>query len=661
MLSAGVVAEMYNLPAGRLRITCDHASAGGITSMHLRNVATSFIINNCRSCPFHRVVDIDNIGYAILKEWEEAQAEIRDTRQQQEEKKARLQELVSGDLSEALQYEDITVQSILSLVALLDDDAHHSEAAKKLVQASEVAPEFFSDLAVEVICSHFVDPTHGQDCIDCIYRLCKWKKQVPRVAFGAAKTCLQRNRNADEACFLIGDAISHCPTLLDAELAKSVISVRKYHYGFIQSDYESYPGRTHALKEIGRANRELLVSALEGFLAINDKRARIIASSVIESVLDVLSDEVLRLANPLIDSLELDDDIFDEGSADHVACTVLAALYARYPAEIQVTIEKGYKRLSQEARAILFSVYRDIVWAARWKGSSDQQLNPLYAACVPKIIPFMLQVLGGLGYTREAKEPISEALSNIARNFPEHLIEHLDSLLGTLANLTHELTMLLENSEPEDYPSFLEKESNRLTQSRFVNSVTDAIKAISKLHPRMVFARISEIISELDSSKRHEARYKSELVDVYGELGTFHDLCPEVTPLLYKFLLDFDSAGVRGAAVEAVGRILRKHANSVPQPMIDMIGVYLTDTFVYVHKTAVRVVRLIPIDSIDAAYQNAMRLAGLFRIYDEEPYFQEEIIQSLIAVTRKFDSTEKTTDGEVPATQPHRTVGAERT
>lgn len=82
LMSAGVVAEIYNLPAGTMRITCDHASAGGTASMHLENVATSFIIKNCRDCPFHQVVDIDNIGYAILEEWEKAQAESQQAQEQ---------------------------------------------------------------------------------------------------------------------------------------------------------------------------------------------------------------------------------------------------------------------------------------------------------------------------------------------------------------------------------------------------------------------------------------------------------------------------------------------------------------------------------------------------------------------------------------------------
>lgn len=73
MVSAGLLAQRYRLPIGTIEITCEHAPAGGMQAMQLRDVATYFIVNNCRGCSFREGVDIDNIGHIILSEWEEAQ------------------------------------------------------------------------------------------------------------------------------------------------------------------------------------------------------------------------------------------------------------------------------------------------------------------------------------------------------------------------------------------------------------------------------------------------------------------------------------------------------------------------------------------------------------------------------------------------------------
>lgn len=39
MESAGLVAQLYNLPVGMMSIRCEHATAGGTMSMHLNQVA----------------------------------------------------------------------------------------------------------------------------------------------------------------------------------------------------------------------------------------------------------------------------------------------------------------------------------------------------------------------------------------------------------------------------------------------------------------------------------------------------------------------------------------------------------------------------------------------------------------------------------------------
>ena len=173
MLSAGMLAEMYQLPIGRIEITCPHAAHGGIGAHNLCQVAAYFVTENCRGCPHHEEMSPDNVGRTILAEAEALQRSLAGHDSRIEAARMQLRELVSGDLSLAFQREPTTQQSILELVALLEDETHHHEAAKKLVLAAEVAPELFSPLAREVICSHFPNLHHGRDCIACMRMLGK--------------------------------------------------------------------------------------------------------------------------------------------------------------------------------------------------------------------------------------------------------------------------------------------------------------------------------------------------------------------------------------------------------------------------------------------------------------------------------------------------------
>jgi hypothetical protein len=102
--------------------------------------------------------------------------------------------------------------------------------------------------------------------------------------------------------------------------------------------------------------------------------------------------------------------------------------------------------------------------------------------------------------------------------------------------------------------------------------------------------------------------------------------------------MDFDSAIVRGTAVQAIGKIMDHGADSLPGNMLEMVIVYLNDTYVYVHKAATHAVRSVKPMSFEQAADIAFRLLGLDQAYQEEPDFRREILRSVLHVTRAFPS-----------------------
>lgn len=631
---AGMVAEFYRVPTNH-SITCDHAESGRIESMHLRHVATSFIIKNCRNCPHHAPISDDNIGRVILAEYEATQREKAREENKQKEAKARLHGLVSGDLSEAIHNEHVTIQSILKLISLLDDENIHLEAAQKLIQASKVAPELFSDLAIEVICSHFVDLKHGEQCIEVVRELCTQHDRVYPVAYEAAKRCLNDQHRADDACFIIGLAIAKEPSLINEALVKSIVHVSKYHGigSYLESDYEAYDGRNFALGQIVHNTPALLKNILESALQSKNKNIRILATNVIEFLAFIVPSFSLDLTHPMIRSLELDDDTFDSGSADSAVCDVLAALYASYPDQMQAKFELEFPHLSREGQTILLSVYKQITWAAHWKESKN---DSIYVECLPLIIPRMIQIVGGMVYSYDAKHSAVDGLENIASNFPDLLFSYLDSMLGMLVNLSYELVLISQSNETNDLLSSGEKLGNEQEQEYLVRTITKIIQLLAKSQPSTILTALDAIESTLHSNVQHEARCKAQLVDIYGTLAHQHELTPVIIPKLYRFLMDFDSVLIRGSAVRAIGDLLAKMPQAVPKTMIEMLVHYLNDTYVYVHKSAARAVRRIPLNTIEESFEIVFRLAHLFKIYSDAPYFRKEILESMLVIVRPF-------------------------
>ena len=144
------------------------------------------------------------------------------------------------------------------------------------------------------------------------------------------------------------------------------------------------------------------------------------------------------------------------------------------------------------------------------------------------------------------------------------------------------------------------------------------------------------IVPNLDSKVPHLELYKAELTILYGDLGAEHSLLPEVIPELFKLLMDFDSVLVRGAAIQAAGKLLEHDSNALPQNMLDMLIIYLSDTYVYVHKSAARAIQHVRPSGEEEATDIAWRLVVLDRTYDKDPYFRQELRRALLRTTRRY-------------------------
>lgn len=635
MESSGLVAELYQLPVGMMHITCPHASAGGSMSMHLTQVATEFITANCRNCSYHELVSLENIGRTILDKDDEVRARRVSETKDQDLAKHRLRELVSGDLTEALRREGVTAQSVLELIVLLDNETHSNEAAKKLVKAAELAPGFFTTDAIEVLCSHFPDPAHGEHCIDTVLILARRTRLFHEVAFRAARSCLEKFKNSDKACLLIAEYLEHSDSV-ESEVVQEIVHAQWYALDIPSRRDRCYEGGNLALKRIGQRDPNLLSIVLKEQLKSDSKHIRFNAAHVIQVLIDDFPELAKQMIDPLVDSLELEDDIYNGISADGAACQALAAIYVRHPDYAQERLSDGYGRLSSGAKEEIISVYRNIVFGGKRFSNYSQESTENFERCIPRVVQPLLQIVSGFAHYLDVKAEAAETLEKIGKYYPQHLLEHLDGLLGAVANLSHE-SALFDEKEPKTVLEVLEKQGSQATYSRTARQVIDALRGVCTHDARAVLGALRQILPNLDSGQRHLAAYKAELAALYGELGRNPKLLPEIIPDLYKLFVDFGSVFVRGASIKAITRILEKHRDVLPQNMVELLIVYLTDSYVYVHKSAVLAIQQLKPSSREEVVRIVRSLLALDDYYEKEPYFRGEILRALVHITRQDD------------------------
>lgn len=624
LVTSGLLAQMSGLPIGMLAITCPHASAGGIQSMHLDEVASSFIIHNCRGCPHHKPVSLDNVGYTILEEFEKLKRKPQPATPTPHPARVRLHQLVRGDLTAALKQAPTTVQSVLELVALLEDPQQHTVAAERLVGAAKVAPELFNDLALEVLCSHFPDHDHGKHCMECIEQLRLSCNQHLDLVWEAALACIELGKNADAACRLIGNQVRDRQLLPLRHTIDRIIAVQYHVHQIGVAGRPEYPGSNHALIEIGRQAPDVLANLFEIRLDRGHKSTRINASRTVEKLVKTLPSLGQGLLPPLIMSLELDDDPYMD-SADGAACNTISEIFKLAPDATQRQIADLLPKISAEAQGTLFGIYRRIVLDANRGDSEAQQ-------CVRLVLEVLLNVISSTMSSAEVVDAATDALELAGKYALDEVIPHLDALLGSLAILAANRTTPTAK-KPRDQLEALEEMNRRNALGACVRRVRDTIESIASRHPAKVLERIREILPSLSSKQDFQASYKAELVRLYGVVGRTPSLLPQIIPDLYRLLTDFDSVSVRGAAIESAGEILTKTEDALPGNMRELILSYLVDNYVHIHRAASHAVASMTPATEEEMVQAVHGLSALYQAYKKDPFFQRELARAILSIT----------------------------
>jgi len=650
MTTAGLVAQMSQLPVGSLRIECDHASNGGVESMHLEQVASSFIVRNCRGCPYHEVVNSDNIGEEIIEEYESAQEEEKS---EVEESRDRLEEKVSGeddvslDEIKALNEHDIPEKSIIESVLQLREE-NSDKAAEILKEAAHLEPDWFSDDAVKVICSHFSNLSHGSDCISCIRAI----ECFDDVVLDAAWECVKNRQNADAACALIGDYWQEESNQIIPEKLQYVAAVPSFVRGPVppspvgaEVTAPSYPGSLHALAVAGEFDPDALFEILREYVSQDPPSSRVNAAKIIQRLIGDFPKIALRLVPVLLEALELEDARGSRDSADAAIAWHIADLYARDPDTVQSEIDRVYRRTSDEAREAIMGVYRAVVDSAQGRRSTVEEREATSA--LPQVISVLLRVVESLYYDVEVKRKASDTLYQIARSYPSLVKDHLEGVLGTLGMVTREHDSIAP-SEEESFESSLERDTKLQTYRYIARKIVDSVREVASDNPDAVFDLITDINDELDGSRSYESRYRQRLVSIYDAFVSHPYLVAEVIPKLYSALINFDSVRVRGAAVETLKRVLRKRSDVVPRKMIEtLVSVHLQDNYVYVHKRAVRALRYCDIESSDLLAEAVDFLYGWYLSHSDDLQFRKTILESLNAITSDHPGLIKSVTGPV--------------
>lgn len=637
--SAGLLAEMSGLPIGMIQVTCPHASKG-IQAMQLREVAAYFVTQNCQSCPHHKELHPDNVGREILRTADQVREERSKPKPVTSESKRRLRGLVSGDLTQALRSAPTTEQSVLELVALLDQPDHAEKAAAQLLKAAELAPEFFSSLACEVIAEHLAGMWHGGKCAEVLMTIGQKRKSIPPVAITAALLCIEHDFCHDDVLDLLGDHFAAGGELPDVMHIGLIIC----HHGYTGSTpFAQQPtpkaGQLHALFEIGKRDLGLLAKGFGRLLQQRHKRARIAAGVTFRGLVSALPGLGLLLTDAFIASLQLDDDHdHDHVSADFEACNALAEIYCVAPSDTQGKLDTAFDTADEEVKELLFRVHSSVVGLGSDERHRNRR-NERAIACLPQVLDVLISTVSAEGKPLEVRERAAETIDRLAWDRPQLLLPRLDALFGLLAMISHEEATFIQKNpggNPQ-MPGFPRVE--RLKYSRVCHELVEVLEKLAKGNPTPVQATLFGVLAPLNSKDPAQELLKVRLVKLFERLSRDTAIAPAIIPHLFNCLMDMDSVLVRVAALEVIEDLLRLRPELVPDNMREMLVVYLRDPYVGVHQGAALAMRFMQPDAKQQAREIANDLLAQFVLYEkqrEDSTHLQHLAEAMVNICRGF-------------------------
>lgn len=635
LVSAGLLAEMTGLPIGMLQVVCQHATKG-LQGWNLREIAAYFVAENCRNCPFHEELGPDNAGRDILRETEQVREARAKSAESHSPAKIRLNGLVSGDLTSALRTAPTTEQSVLELVALLEDDDHSGDAVEKLRQASNLAPEFFSDLACEVIAEHIADISKGGKCAEILKTLGSKRGKLPTVAVRAAMRCVEMPFCHDEVLTLLADYLAEGGDLPHVATVARIIGHQAYGAeSFIPAPMDHhYPGLIRVLSEIGQRDLVRLAHAFEKRLENPEKAVRVGTSVTLRRMTSIIPALGPMLSEVLIASLSLDDDRYGR-SADVEATDALADIFVREPTDTQAKLAAAFVRVDDEAKELIFRVYRSVAEAAR-RSHEESEHAAMAVQCLPEVLDAIISATTSFAFPLKVREEAAETIEWIASDHPPLVLPRLDGILGAIAIVSREAVDFSE-ANPGNNPilsGFPRTES--LSYDAIARNLASTLKELAEYAPVVVWRSIEPLLQSLRVGDETEAVVKARLIHLFVTFARNHTTAPALIPELFKALMAMESVLIRATALEVIRDLLLRAPELIPDNMRDMVVIYLRDPYVAVHSNAARAAIVMPMSSVDQVIEVAQLLFSQYCIHAREggAWLCRDLSEGLVKLSR---------------------------
>lgn len=639
MTSAGIPAQMTGLPIGSHNVQCMHTRVA-LDGLDLGAVIPYFIQRACQGCTLHAPNGDTSLGTEVIerhRQQTEARAKLSADREARlAELRKKLRETPQKGKSTAKLTERNVVEFAEQLFSDVEDE--RSAARNHLENAAEIGPELFPDLVVDLLHTEALDEEFSRACIATCVKLAQRRKDLAGKSETLALNLVNAGLQVEAACMIL-DSLGKMDVLSDAQLESVFVHQRHDPFVLRVTRIIRYPASTAALVAAFSKRPEVVVALIAKHILVENPEERASALRSVKHLAESDPKIVFALVKHLVDALGLPTRSHGD-DPDDIIESLLARAMEQAPEDVYTALSQRFALATPLIAEGIIGVFEE---AVRLHAFSPVTATPSLQKFWGLATNFCLMAIQESSLDIEVRSSAVRALECLPRLPYDGLLSTFETLLGFLA-------LTVDKDAPAAQPKIIlpgEHETDRKTQeslekhSRQQNwdNFKRSVGALLSQIVEAVSSKVHDIIvrSYASLATKTHAELKAQLLTLLGKCGNDASLLPALLPVIMAGLTDFDSPLVRGAAVAAVDSIYRYSATPPPANILDMVVLHLQDTYVYVHITAIDVVRHNLAHHLDAA-QRKQAFVTIFRwlpSHKNRPDRIADFFDALVRLARK--------------------------
>ena len=606
-------------------------------SMNLHSIFSDFLVEHCATCPHHAPNGDTSWGQEIIDKHRIAAQEHTQAAETEAERISRLRSDLrekSKEISSESEPESYRILEYLETI-FSENEAERKEAAKRLQESARLGADLFPEAAIDLILllagsndfSNLMLPV----CTELASRRSELGSRFSQVAFDNIEKGQHPELSA-EVLNALDDAVEY--PLSEVCIKHLIFSQNHSCHSttVIVRNFDTDPESVQDIirRELQNENEAVRFQLCGAIKLIQRERPQIVEN----------------LLGDLVQSLEFYENTrAHEVKPSRQIIQILQSAF-RYSSErVDQFLAGSMIRVRPAVQEDIVHVYwgqffdQTISWDERHEHRNRTEVSEQEKIAIKRLLLWTKDDRFEIDIRYDALEALKIACMNASAE----MLNHFDSLLGYFAIISGEEcpsasppTILLPNqTQAQDTQLEQLEELNRIQQwNSFKGRLQGCLEELCKAKPSETFDSVFNCLNQ--PSAHLEDEFKACCVSLLGELGKNYTLQTRVLPLIWRTLMDYDSAWVRARAINATVEMFSYSTTMPPQNLVDTIIVHLRDPEAIVHQ---------------AARQAVVRCSGWFdksqllevlncldtrlRVYHNDKYELDDICDAILKIGRQ--------------------------